>query len=370
MRPERIVGGATVAALLFAPLATVAAHAEWSDGFCRAGEGQSVVVDWRLLPGATGGTDLVRCIHLDPSGPEYPSPAGHPLGAPLDSIGVAWSGSSVIDTVNGIAAPEGWFWAFSTGSVGEDGGGQWLGSSAWFPEPGIDTFAGVTLMERRGGVEVEVPAAPPQFADDPEPTPEPDPSPEPTPEPDPSPQPTPEPDPSPEPTSEPDPTSEPEPEAQPDPEPQPEEGTQPDSPPAQPTTPAVAPTGGPTPPPTPPASRASERPTTMPPQGSPEPTPDRSPRATPTVGTTTPDSAPPTPHPEPAVGQATGVPSSPEPVWGLEATERSSRTLPAGSDDALSPLGAMALGVITVGGLGAAVTLSARQVAAPPVEDE
>lgn len=354
MRAARIIACVALAYLLpcTAPLP---AHAEWRDGFCRQGEGQTVIVDWRLLPGATGETRLVRCIAMDPAAPAYPVEVGNPLAAPLDSTDVPWAGAGMIDTVGGITAPEGWFWAYSSGEVTGDGG-QWRGAEAWQPVPGIDTFAGITLMQAHGGTTVEVPEALPQFSPPSEAQPTVTPTSDTSPPDDATQAPTDLPDLAP-------PSTAPPPELEPGPTPVTPEPT-----------PSLAPSpadGAATPPPTlSTATRPSQAP--PPPTHTPTPTPPtQSPSALPSRTPPPPHSPTPTLTPTPPPSSTPAPPSAtPSPVWGRESAERLDGADHARSVEHWEPSGTIALGVAMLGGLGAAATLALRPSTTEPLEDE
>ncbi|NLE98876.1 MAG: hypothetical protein GX596_12950, partial [Propionibacterium sp.] len=77
------------------------ANAEWRDGPCREGEGQTVIVDWSLTPDAGSGTELIRCILLDDS-EGYPDRGATAQGteAVLASAAIRYAFVGVIADVN------------------------------------------------------------------------------------------------------------------------------------------------------------------------------------------------------------------------------------------------------------------------------
>ena len=102
----------------------------WRDGWCRQGEGQTVVIDWSTypdlvtaIPGTDGGTTLVRCIVFPEGEPRsYTSTTGDGRTQPLDDAGIPWAGSGLITEINGIEAEglDSYEWWFYT--IGYDDG--------------------------------------------------------------------------------------------------------------------------------------------------------------------------------------------------------------------------------------------------------
>lgn len=405
MRPHQIAAGAALAALVLTHAATSPARADWRDGACVEGEGQTLVIDWRLLPDATGGTHLVRCIVMDPENRQYPDDdgTGRPQIAPLLSAGVTYSAQSFVTGVNGIEAPPGMFWHYVTGEVTADGA-VWLGSEQWDQGAASD-FLGITLSPEGSR---EAPALTPSYA---APAPSGEPTATGTPEPpggtptgpggDPGPNPDPTGTGTPQPTGtqSPDPTGTQSPDpagpADPGPEPTDPRGPQTDPPSTPPPpdaelpgAPAVddpPPTAGRTPGPATPTATPTPRPSTPTatptrrPSASPRPSP-RSPRPTPPPSQPQPTpSPPPSSTPSPSVGPTDAglgdpPPQRPSPtptaVWGREATERSSSVAPVHDEAPWGSAGTLLLAVAMLGGLAAAGSVGVRQQAAPPLEDE
>ncbi|NLE98809.1 MAG: hypothetical protein GX596_12615, partial [Propionibacterium sp.] len=310
------------------------ANAEWRDGPCRAGEGQTVIVDWSLTPDAGSGTELIRCITLDGSG-EYPDRGATETEAVLASAGIPYALVGLITDVNNIPTPEGHSWHYTRG---EDDG--WLGRSYWMPEPMIDTFVGIALTEE--GIE-RTPVRVPAFAE-PEPSEEPEASETPS-------APGPSPEPSAEPSTEPGHTEAPQPTEAPTPTPA--------------APPAPAPTSAQTSP-QPPSPSPTSAPPTVP------PTPSSVPAPTPT---TAPETPTPTPSTDPEVETEGGAPmdtpsTTPTPVWGFEGADRQPEAQAAEAAPAGSSWLTAALAVVVLGGLGTAAGLGLRTSSAPPMEDE
>lgn len=326
------------------------AHAEWRDGACEQGEGQSVIVDWSLTPDVGSGTELIRCIILNSESYPETGPAGQGTQDVLLSAGIPHQFNGLISNVNNIPTPEGHSWHYTGG---RDGG--WLGIGYWLPEPDVDTFVGIMLVE--DGAQ-HTPVRVPAFQ---EPS-DPGPSEEPSEDPGPSEGPGPSEDPSDDPSGGPAPSPEPEPEPTPGPEPD-----------QTPTPTAPAPSAPPVPPSTDqptrtPTPSASTTPPTATPTPSNSPTPTPSPSATPTVAPT------PTPSDDPEIdGENAPIdaPSeSPSPVWGRED---SGRQPPESVADVRAPASSWlsaAFAVVVLGGLGTAAGLGLRSSSTAPVEDE
>lgn len=337
-----LTAAAAVAALgwLVVPLS---AHADPRDGWCRAGEGQAVVVDPN--PPDTGGSPepvIIRCIPL-PGGPgataEYPIQNGPPLGAPLDSAGIPYKvspGGLIVD-VAGYDTPEGYYWHYVQGE-----NGAWLGNDSWFPEAIVDTMVGIRLTDSPAApvtVPKLLPAPAPSPSVKPPPTPGPsgDPTPGPSgdPTPDPSGDPTPDPsgDPTPPPTQQPTPTGRP-PGRTPPPRPR--------------TTPPPNPTGRPEP------ENRDDPDTDTPPEASDEPDATVSPS-------------------EEAGATAVVADASPSPsrVWGEESSVRSPVGQPGQQDAApWTPWLVALAGLVLVGGLGSSFAGTLRETGVPALEDE
>ena len=155
----------------------------WRDGWCRQGEGQTVVIDWSTypdlvtaIPGTDGGTTLVRCIVFPEGEPRsYTSTTGDGRTQPLDDAGIPWAGSGLITEINGIEA-EGLdsyeWWFYTIGYV--DGSGNGLWGSGWSATPD-DEFVGVALTrDSMSAPPIPLPQyAPPAATGSPEPSAEP-----------------------------------------------------------------------------------------------------------------------------------------------------------------------------------------------------
>ncbi len=190
---------ATLAALSLALSATSiflgasTAHAAntWREGWCKEGEGQSVVLDWGTHPddatpivrNPDGHPYLVRClIFADKDNPAYDSQED-PRIAVFEDVGIPASsgGGGLVEVINGIDAGElGEWWAYA-GSTGVD---KAWDMSYWSPDPTRPFhITSLTKDNMSGYYSVE-----PQYAKDTNPGPDPstpgeDPS---TPDPDPS----------------------------------------------------------------------------------------------------------------------------------------------------------------------------------------
>ena len=369
MRRRLTVPLAVAIAVGYVCLLSPPSWAIYRDGWCRKGEGQTVVVEWTPPGGVSSpATTLIRCIAL-PGGSgalsTYPEEGETDLASPLKSAGIHYrlQGGLIVD-VNNVPTLNGQYWHYVRG---QEGG--WLGNDQWFPEPIVDSFVGIRLTA--------APAAPvpvPQFEPTPSPTPTaPDPG-------NPSEEPT---GPGPGPTGEPS----PEPSDQPSGDP----SDQPSNPPTQPAPTQQPPTGTPSPPPT------TGQPTSQPPPD--EPPPPQPSRGTPTSSNpndqpSSPDDQPSQPQDEPSGsgGQAapptstpppSGSPSpdpdstvpdaspSPSRLWGRETSERQpSEVTPPRETNPWAPVAAVVAGLVLLGGLGSGFAGSLREQTGPSWEDE
>ena len=115
------------------------AWATYRDGWCREGEGQTVVVDWTPVGGSgSEATTLVRCIALVEGG-GYPVDEGDWRTSPLSSAGIPWDATgSLVVTINGITAHLPEYWHYSAGKV-ENGKGAWGNAST---DPVVNSYVG------------------------------------------------------------------------------------------------------------------------------------------------------------------------------------------------------------------------------------
>lgn len=139
------------------------------DGWCKKGEGQSVVVDWGThpeatptIPGAQGKNYIVRClIFMDKSNPQYKSSGtGDPRADMLYSAGLMYGfdSSGLLTMANGIDAEDfGEWWALAGATDSER---AW-DMGKWQPDP-ANSFQIISLTKDNvsGHYSVE-----PQYAD-------------------------------------------------------------------------------------------------------------------------------------------------------------------------------------------------------------
>ncbi|MDO5737343.1 MAG: hypothetical protein Q4P15_12800 [Propionibacteriaceae bacterium] len=142
------------------------------DGWCKQGEGQSVVIDWGWLPDAEGSEPpvTIRCIQLAPGAYEYPVEGDpSPLTDPLASAGIPYEvhpTTKLVTSIDGKALPSGpdFGWHWSTGKIAADGvSGTWEGEGEWIPEAGMDTVVGITVTGIKDSDSPLVPVPFPQF---------------------------------------------------------------------------------------------------------------------------------------------------------------------------------------------------------------
>lgn len=147
------------------------AHADgegWREGWCREGEGQTLVIDWRATPDALDidPPHLIRCIAMA-EGEDYPIETDIPISAPLVSAGIPFTTNvpGLFTSVNGVPTQleAGFKWNWSTGQLTpEDGADHWLGRDEWTPEAGVDTFVAITLSAKPSDAS-GLPVVTPQF---------------------------------------------------------------------------------------------------------------------------------------------------------------------------------------------------------------
>lgn len=162
MTRSRIAARCVVLSIAFLQFGASPAHADWREGFCKEGEGQTVIVDWSATPEAGTPTHLIRCIALE-DGADYPERGTSGLSTEdvLLSAGISYTFQGLITDVNGIPTAEGASWHFSTGEPG-----AWEEGAQWQPEAAVDSFAGITLTPDQTP---RVPVLVPQFEESDEP---------------------------------------------------------------------------------------------------------------------------------------------------------------------------------------------------------
>ncbi len=344
----------------------------WRDGWCRQGEGQTVVIDWRATTAEDADQQLIRCVKLAAGATTYPlEGAAPPLTNPLESADIPYeiAFNGVFTSINDQTVSEGftWHWATGTPTAGDAEGGNWEGKPKWEPVAGVDTVVGITLTDATDDAS-RLPATSPQF--DPSEAPPLEPSPTPTESESPTTSPSTTPSDSasnsgtatptvsastsaiktsaaPQTTSAPATTA-----TSAAPTQQPSRTRRPTSPPRRTTRPRR-----PTNPPQQPVNPPPFIPPAPPIQNYPELPPIEDPLA---------------PPPEDGTGQATDAPNAtPSRVWGREdATRQGSEAIRSDTPAPWSQLAAVAGAVVIVGGLGTAFARGLQTSTPPVVEEE